>query len=219
MPARVLNRQIRKVLIHVEERRALDVAGEVQLASARRAPELPATVDELDAQRAVSVSRVIGGRVHGFSVLGLAALCSVALVVAGCGGSGGVSKDEYRSELTKISKESGKAHQALEQGAPLAKSVAQVQKLLRDFAVAEDKIGDEVSNLKVPDDAKDANAELAKAQHDDAAEIRAILPKLDKFKSVQQAFGFLQRLGSSKGGREGDEAIAKLKKLGYTSGS
>jgi hypothetical protein len=36
---------------------------------------------------------------------------------------------------------------------------------------------------------------------------------------VQQAFGFLQRLGHTKGGREEDAALAQLKKLGYTQGS
>jgi hypothetical protein len=46
-----------------------------------------------------------------------------------------------------------------------------------------------------------------------------VLPKLARFKSVQQAFGYLQQLGSMKGGREQDQAISQLKKLGYTSGS
>lgn len=159
------------------------------------------------------------GRRHGFSVLGFLALCSFALLVAGCGGSGGVSKSEYRSELATIAKQSGTAHQKLEKGAPAATSVAQVQALLREFAAAEDRIGNEVAKLKVPADAKAANAELAKGQHDDAAEIRAIIPKLSKFKSVQQAFGYLQRLAGSKGGREGDAALKKLKQLGYTNGS
>lgn len=145
---------------------------------------------------------------------------SLAVGAAGCGGSGGgVSKDEYRNELAKIAKQSGVAHRKLEQGAPAATSVAQIQALLRQFAAAEDRIGTEVSKLKTPSDARAANAELAKGQHDDAAEIRALLPKLSRFKSVQQAFSYLQRLASSKGGREGDEALAKLKQLGYTNGS
>ncbi|HLY86743.1 MAG TPA: hypothetical protein VKO84_09610 [Gaiellaceae bacterium] len=146
-------------------------------------------------------------------------LVSLAVGVAGCGGSGGVSKNEYRSELATIAKHSGAAHRKLEQGAPAATSVAQVQALLRRFAAAEDRIGAEVSKLEVPTDAKAANAELAKGQHDDAAEIRAIIPKLRKFKSVQQAFGYLQLLARTKGGREGADALEKLKQLGYTTGS
>lgn len=148
--------------------------------------------------------------------------CSLAVGLAGCGGSGGgngVSKAEYQSELAKIANQAGAAHQAVEQGAPQAATVAQLQALLRQFAAAEQRIGDEVANLKVPSDAKAANAELARGQHDDAAEIRAVLPQLAKYKSVHQAFGLLEHLGSTKGGREGDAALAELKRLGYTPGS
>ena len=148
------------------------------------------------------------------------ALCVLALGVAGCGGgSGRLSSSEYKAELAKISKQSDAAHAAVEQRAPKATTVAQVQTVLRGFAGAEDRIGDEVSKLKAPTNAEAANAELARGEHDDAAEIRAVLPKLARFKSVQQAFGYLQQLGSTKGGHEEDEAIGELKKLGYTSGS
>ena len=149
----------------------------------------------------------------------LPALCVLA-IAAGCGGgSGRLSSAGYKSELAKISKQSDRAHAAVEQGAPKATTVAQVQTLLGRFANAEDRLGDEVGKLKAPKDAEAANAELARGEHDDAAEIRSVLPKLAKFKSVQQAFGFLQQLGSTKGGKEEDRAIGQLKKLGYTSGS
>lgn len=150
-------------------------------------------------------------------------LCSLAVAVAGCGGGGGggstVSKAQYRSELKKVSADAGQAHGAVEAGAPRAKTVAQVQALLRRYAAAEDKLGNEITKLQVPSDARTANAELARGQHDDADEIRAILPKLAKLKSVQQAFAYLQQLGSTKGGREADAALKKLKQLGYTNGS
>src|SRR5215475_5080415 len=127
----------------------------------------------------------------------------MVLLLAACGGGGnGVSKDEYRSELAKISKDAGAAHAAIERDAPSATTIAQLQAALRRFAAAEDRLGDEVSKLKVPGDATAANAELARGEHDDADEIRALVPKLAKYKSVQQAFGVLQRLGGSKGVRE-----------------
>ena len=157
---------------------------------------------------------------RGVRMLALSALCALAIGVAGCGGGNGkLSSADYKADLAKISKQSDTAHAAVEQGAPQAKTVAQVQTLLRRFATAEDKLGDEVSKLKAPSNAEAANTELARGEHDDAAEIRAVLPKLAKFKSVQQAFGYLQQLGSTKGGREEDQAITQLKKLGYTSGS
>jgi hypothetical protein len=94
-----------------------------------------------------------------------------------------------------------------------------VQTLLRRYGAAEARIGDEVSKLKSPKNAEAANAELARGEHDDAAEIQALLPKLAKFKTVQQAFAYLQKLGHTRGGQEQDEAISKLKKMGYTKGS
>lgn len=151
-----------------------------------------------------------------------AALGALVICVAGCGGGSSnerLSSAEYKQKLAKISKQSDAAHAAVEQGAPSAKTVAQVQALLRRFAGSEDRIGNEVSKLKTPQNAEAANAELARGERDDAAEIRAVLPKLAKFKSVQQAFGYLQQLGSTKGGREQDQAISQLKKLGYTGGS
>jgi len=148
-------------------------------------------------------------------------LCAVVLTLAAaaCGGGSGESKAAYRSDLAKIAKDAEAAHQRVEQGAPTAKTVAQVQALLRRFASDEDTIGDEVSKLNPPKDAAAANAELARGQHDDADEIRAFLPKLAKFTSVQQAFAYLQGIGKTKGGQEGDAALTKLKQLGYTSGS
>jgi hypothetical protein len=144
----------------------------------------------------------------------------MVLLLAACGGGGnGVSKDEYTSELATISKQAGTAHAQLERDGPTATTVAQLQTALQRFAGAEDRIGDEISKLKVPNDARTANAELARGQHDDADEIRALLPKLSKYKSVQDAFTALQHLGSSKGGREGTDALTKLKQLGYTQGS
>ena len=154
------------------------------------------------------------------SVLVSCALCALALGVVGCGGGGGrLSSSDYKAELAKISKQSDAAHAAIARSAPKATTVAQVQAVLRRFASAEDRIGDEVSKLKAPSDAEAANSELARGEHDDAAEIRAVLPKLARFKTVQQAFGYLQQLGGTKGGQEQDHAIGHLKKLGYTGGS
>lgn len=155
------------------------------------------------------------------------ALCSLALGLAACGGgdgnggSGGstVSKSQYRDELKKISQEAGAAHGAVEASAAQAKTVAQVEAVLRRYAAAEDRLGNEISNVKVPTDAQSANAELARAQHDDASGIRAVLPKIAKLTSVQQAFTYLQRIGNTKGAQEGADALKQLKKLGYTNGS
>jgi hypothetical protein len=153
----------------------------------------------------------------------LAALCVLAFAVAGCGGGGGssaqLSKAQYKSKLAVIAKEVDKAHGDLSTGAKQATTVADVQSLLNRYATTEQKIGDEISNLNPPANAKAANAQLASGWHDDSAEIKTLVPKLAKLKSAAEAFAFLQSIPHTKGGTEQDAAIQKLQKLGYTSGS
>ena len=159
---------------------------------------------------------------RGVSALLFLVLCALMGTVAGCGGGSGsdrLSAAAYKAQLAKISKQADVAHRAVDHGAPSAKTVAQVQTLLSHYGAAEARIGAEVSKLKAPNNAEAANAELARGERDDAAEIKALLPKLAKFKTVQQAFAYLQKLGHTKGGQEQDEAISKLKTMGYTTGS
>ena len=75
-----------------------------------------------------------------------------------------------------------------------------------------------MGRLKPPKDAEAANAELARGEHDSAAAVRSVLPKLAKFTSAKAAIGFLRGL-NPKGGHELDHALSQLKKLGYTKGS
>jgi hypothetical protein len=164
---------------------------------------------------------------RGVGALVFLVFCFLALGLSGCGGgskSGSTTGDRlsavaYKAQLAKISKQADAAHNAVDRGAHSAKTVAQVQTLLRHYGAAEARIGTEVSKLKAPQNAEAANAELARGERDDAAEIQALVPKLAKFKTVQQAFAYLQQLGHTKGGQEQDDAISKLKKLRYTTGS
>lgn len=155
----------------------------------------------------------------------LLALCACAFAVAGCGGgsSGGgdeqLSKAEYKNKLAEISKQVDSVHGQLSRGARGATTIAGVQAVLDKYATAEQRIGDEVSKLNPPANAKKANAELARGWHDDSAEIQALIPKLAKFTSLREAFSFLQSLGHTKGGDEQGAALQKLQQLGYTSGS
>jgi hypothetical protein len=166
---------------------------------------------------------------RGVNALIFLLFCVIALSVAGCGGGSGstststsanvLSAAAYKGKLAKISKQVDSAHAAVARGASSAKTVAQVQTLLRHYGAAEAQIGGEVAKLQAPQNAVAANAELARGERDDAAEIQALLPKLAKLKTVQQAFAYLQKLGHTKGGQEQDAAVSKLKKLGYTKGS
>src|SRR5947209_8485509 len=84
--------------------------------------------------------------------------CLLAVGLAACGGgSGRLPKAAHRSGLAKISRQADSAHGAVERGAAKAKTVSDVQSVLRRFAAAEDRLGDEVSKLKAPSDAEAAN--------------------------------------------------------------
>jgi hypothetical protein len=153
--------------------------------------------------------------------LAVISLCALALGAAGCGGGGGgrLSKPAYQSQLAKIAAQAKADQTAIAQAASGAKTVAQLQDAVRKFAAAGARFGDELAKLKPPANADAANTALVKGERDNAAETRAVVPTLSTYKTVQQALGYLQSHGPTKGGAEIQAALAKLKQLGYTAGS
>ena len=150
---------------------------------------------------------------------GAIALLLLVALVAGCGGSSRLSPSVYRARLATIGREATSVQAAVEQGLH-AKSVAELRRRLSSFAGATQKLGDEVAALKPPKNAEAANALLARGEHDTAGATRAVLPHLAKLKSVKAALRLLNKSqGNAKGSRELDQALAELKKLGYTKGS
>ena len=150
---------------------------------------------------------------------GMAVLLLLLALVAGCGGSSRLSPSAYRAKLTTIGGEANQAQTQVEKGLH-AKSVAEIRARLSTFANAAQKLGDEVAALKPPKNAEAANALLARGEHDTASATRTVLPQLTKLKSVKAALGFLNKTqGNANGGRELDQALAELKKMGYTKGS
>jgi hypothetical protein len=138
------------------------------------------------------------------------------LLAAGCGGSGSnqLSASAYRAQLKTIAKESDSAQHAVEQGFQ-ATSVPQLVKVLVGFSAAEKRIGNQVAALRPPTNAEAANTELATGQRDTASEVHAALPKLKEMQSTKAAVAYLSKASTTKGGREIDQALAKLKQLGY----
>jgi hypothetical protein len=143
-----------------------------------------------------------------------AAVVMVLLLVSACGGSSRLSASDYRAHLKTLAKESDAAQHAVEKGFQ-ASSVPQLVKVLSVFGAAENRIGDEAAALKPPKDAEAANTELANGEHDTASEVQAFLPKIKKMPSAKAAIAYLSKTPTTKGGRELDEGLAKLKKLGY----
>jgi len=148
-------------------------------------------------------------------VLWVPTMMMVALLAA-CGGgsSSRLSASGYRAHLETVAHQSDQAQHAVERGFH-ATSVPRLVKVLTAFQAAEKRIGDEVAALKSPTNAEAANAELAKGQQDTAAELQGIIPRVEKMSSTQAAIAYLSKTPTTKGGREVDAALAKLKKLGY----
>jgi hypothetical protein len=152
-----------------------------------------------------------------FAVTALALVCAL---LPGCGGNGSrLSRSAYSARLATLGNEANKAQGDVE-NALHAKSVSEIEARLKAFAADDDRLGDEVSRLKPPKDAEAANAELARGEHDTAAAVRSVLPRVAKFTSPKAAIAFLSKsVGNAKGAHELDHALSQLKKLGYTKGS
>jgi predicted nucleic acid-binding Zn-ribbon protein len=154
---------------------------------------------------------------------GVVIVLGAVFLLAACGGGGGgnsqASAATYRSQLAKISQQSDQAQAQVAKGLD-AKTIAALQSKLDAFASASQRISDEVAKLDAPQNAQAANAELARGEHDTATATRAASAAVGKMKTTKAALAYLQsKLGNAKGAQELDAAIAKLKKLGYTSGS
>jgi hypothetical protein len=149
-----------------------------------------------------------------------AALATIAL--AGCGGSSGggtLSKSDYRTKLRALGHEAQQAQADVQKGLS-ARTVAELHTRLLAFAATSQHLGDEVAALKPPKDAEAANAELANGEHDSARAIRTAAAAIQNLKTPQAVIAYLQKsLGNAKGAHELNDALTKLKNLGYTTGS
>jgi hypothetical protein len=164
---------------------------------------------------------------------GILCVAAVAvLLLAACGGSGGgggtsgttssgtqLSAAQYRAQLTKIKVEAAGAQAHVGTGLQ-AKSVGDLKKTVDTFAAATQRIGDEVAALSPPPNAAAANTKLAQGLHDIAAGTRVASAKVATMKTAQEAISYLEHTRSPvKGSKEVAAALAKLKALGYTTGS
>jgi hypothetical protein len=146
-----------------------------------------------------------------------------ALLLAGCGGSGGggsrLSASAYKAKLAQIKQEAATAQANVAKGLQ-ASSLTELQQRLNTFADDTQRIGDEVAKLNPPQNAEAANTELAAGLHETARATRDASHKIAGLHTPKEAIAYLQSSpANAKGAHQVDEAIAKLKKLGYTSGS
>jgi methyl-accepting chemotaxis protein len=147
-------------------------------------------------------------------------LLGILLLAAGCGGSKRLSADEYKARLKTLDQEVSKAEAAAQRAVESAATVEQIRSALRRIASTQQHVGDEVAKLKPPKKAEAANALLARAAHDLAAEIRDVVKKLASVPKPQAALSLIQNaFQNARGARELDQAVGELKKLGFSAGS
>jgi hypothetical protein len=143
------------------------------------------------------------------------------LLLAACGGgsSSRLSASAYRARITQINQEAANAESNVALGLQ-AKTLAELRQRLDEFTMSTQRIGDEVAKLKPPQNAEAANTELAAGMHETARATRALSTAVAGLHTAQEAIAYIEhRPNNAKGAHEVNEAFAKLKQLGYTSGS
>jgi hypothetical protein len=150
------------------------------------------------------------------------ALCCAAfavLLLAACGGGSRLSQDAYRTKLAQIKQEAAAAQASVAKGLQ-AKTLAELRGRLDAFAESTQRIGDEVAKLEPPANAEAANTELADGLHETARATHEASKQITGLHSPREAISYLEHSPlNKKGARQVDEALARLKQLGYTSGS
>jgi hypothetical protein len=145
-----------------------------------------------------------------------------AVASAGCGGSGGgspLSAADYKAKIAAIGKEASQAQGSVESGLK-TNTPAALADALATFSSAEERMSKEVAGLNPPGNAQAANTELAQGLHDISAATDSILPQVRSAASVTAAVKLLNKsTDGAKAGHEVDDALAKLQKLGYATGS
>ena len=127
---------------------------------------------------------------------------------------------QYKAKLASIAKESASAQTGIEKNLSAPTTVAALGTAMTAFSTAEEKIANELEGLAPPEDADSANTELAQGFHDISSAIDDLVPQVRKQASTGAAIALLNKSSSgAKAGHEVDDALTKLQKLGYTSGS
>ena len=152
---------------------------------------------------------------------GVLCIAAVAvLLLAACGGGGSrLSANADPAQGTQIKQQAATAETDVALGLK-ATTLAELRQRLDAFSASTQHIGDEVAKLKPPRNAEAANTELAAGLHETARATRAVNANIAALHTAQEAIAYLEHSpNNAKGAGEVNGALAKLKQLGYTSGS
>jgi uncharacterized protein YukE len=136
---------------------------------------------------------------------------AAALFIAGCGGSGGVSKDDYVKSLNQAVATLQKSTASL---GPAATSGGDAAKRLDDGSKAMDVAAENFSNITPPDDAKHAHDQMVDGLHKFADTMRDAADAA-RAKDQDKLLKVLTEIDSSAGAKELQAATEELTAKGY----
>jgi hypothetical protein len=139
------------------------------------------------------------------------AATGVALLVAGCGGSGGVSKNDYVKSLNSAVATLQKSTASL---GPDATSGGDAVKRLEDGSKAMDAAADDFAGITPPDDAKHAHAQMVDGLHQFADTMRDAADAA-RAKDQDKLLKVLTEIDSSPGAKALAAATEELAAKGY----
>jgi hypothetical protein len=152
-------------------------------------------------------------------VLCIAAFAVLLLAACGGGSSSRLSAADYRVQITKIKHEAASAESNVALGLK-AHSLAELRGRLDAFSAATQRMGDEVAKLNPPSNAVVANTELAQGMHETARATHKASAAVAGLHTPREAIAYLETSpANNRGARHVNDALAKLTKLGYTTGS
>jgi hypothetical protein len=142
-------------------------------------------------------------------------LVLLAVVLSGCG-SGRVSDDDYRLQISSIDQDLTSGAQAVQTAAGAHNTLARLQATLGRFEETQRRIAEGLAAVKPPKRAEAAHALLIRGARDFEAEIHTTRKKLRSVSTHREALRLLQReLQNPQGVRELGRAFRELHRLGY----
>ena len=146
-----------------------------------------------------------------------ALLVSLVLVLDALASGPRLSHARYQSMLTRADAQVSRVETAAEHGLTPKATLAQAKTLLLAWARTETRLGKSFRAVSPPSDAARANALLWQGEVMFGAELASAADHLPQKKAQVRSF-LQQRLGTARGARKIDAALALLKKAGYGGG-
>ena len=142
-----------------------------------------------------------------------AAAAAFAVVLAGCGGGGRLSKAEYEQTLRSAGNELSTAVDHLQQ----ARSKEEFEHDVSDVQRALDAAADDLDAVSPPEDVEGANDRLVHGLRGLAHDFEEVRDAADQ--SVDAATSKAQQIRSGTASREAQQAVEELKRKGYDIGT